>query len=540
MPNKCSSSFIDWRPNKRRKHSAELDPTVNELDLNSQENCATMNSEESENQSDLDESNLVNKRLVNKLDSTINRAPTGVRKDAFHSVNQKDALIKDSQLTSQVRKQTRKNEQINDKLLIKHKESDGKQQSNLELLRKIFPTISGAELASCLSNSDGEIVRAIQHLVFKHQHGVAKLDEQSLFKSNAFIDDQSNRKSASNVSFGTGVGKKQLNDSLLTESNVLNSIKSNLQHNLQASLTSSTNPTAPPAATKHSPSFNSPSQSPTANIHGQLFKEAFRSSNGFYSSANAKTTDALCSATGLTPAQQQQIQQQQQNSIQNSIANAIPNAIQVNHLLHSPTHQSTSYLSMLASMSNQMENNNCFNNQNLFDPLLHPLNDAMLAMASTQQPFNSKRTNPYNGSNPTNKNLGNHLNNLTAFQRSILNETNGFPYPLYPFLFSNSNTNGDLTANAIQPETNSLKNSLVAAIAQKTRLQQATVAEQQSQFASNENLMSTFNHLLASGQETADLNTNAKEKDTSLTSGSSQCSSPETTTNSCSPIKYSA
>ena len=205
-------------------------------------------------------------------------------------------------------------------------------------------------------------------------------------------------------------------------------------------------------------------------------------------------------------------------------------------------------------MSNQVENN-CFNNQNLFDPILHPLNDAMLAMANQQQQLNKRhgRFNgtdsgpmpPANNKNGAHSNLTCNLNNQlsSAFQRSILNENNqngSFPYPLYPFLFNTTAGAGELAGG--QQADSSLKSSLVAAIAQQkaVHLQQQAAglngaAVQNAQFPPNEAmLIGTFGHLLAD-QDTGDLKA---AKDTSLTSGSSQCSSQETSSRS--PIKYGA
>ena len=511
--------------------------TVNEL---TQEEG--QNSMESENQSsDLEENVVANKKLMNnKLDCALNRLTTSVRKENL--VNKDNLKVKNSQLAkeSQLKKQIRKCELANDKFLIK-KDDDCK-QTNLDLLHKIFPTIQTIELASCLTNSNGELVKAIQQLVFKQQSNNGKnVDCNQVTnnnKKNSFIDDKTNNNQKNVTQFISTSTGKQLNDSLLlNESNILNNLKTNLQTNPQNNLTSlSVNH----QKSLHSSLFNSPCHSP----HGQsLFKaeEAFRSSNNLFYSTNvqAKTSDTLCSAPTST-----------NNHHQPQNANNL-NAIQVNHLLAQQQQQqqnsstsnnqqsSASYLSMLASMSNQMENS-CFNNQNLFDPILQPsLNDAMIAMATQQQ---LKRNNLYNGNSgqttqqANNKNLTN-LSNLTAFQRTILNENNTFPYPLYPFLFGSTNE----LANSIQSD--SLKSSLVAAIAQqqqKNHIQQADLnGAQQQQFTSNENvLMSTFNHLLT-GQE--ELNSTVKEKDTSLTSGSSQsqCSSPETN-QSRSPIKYSA
>lgn len=527
MPtNFCSSFsklFADWRPNKRRKTiSVDLE-TANELDLNCVNSQDQLNSEESENQSDLEE-NLLNKKLGgNRL--------TSARKEVLLSG-------KDSQ-NNQTRK-NKKTDLINKNLIKNTKELDDKKQSNLELLRKIFPAINNVELVSCLLESNNELVKAIQQLVLKQQQS---LNNDQLTNKQQSFDDKSlsNRKTLNN-NLSTG---KQLNDSLvLNENNVLNNIKANLQNNLQNNLQQNNlqaniqqhNPQAKHA---HSPLFNSPCHSPS--IHGQLFKEAFRTNNNLFyttnSTGNTKTTDTLCSSSTPNPSIQPNSQ---------PLPNSNPlNTIQVNHLLQQHSSNPTnSYLSMLASMSNQMENN-CFNNQNLFDPILHPLNDAMLAMANHHQQLNKRNStnNPYNGNNQTtsqtnNKNSQNNLTNLNAFQRTILNE-NGFPYPLYPFLFPNNELN-----NSIQTENN-IKNSLVAAIAQQqqqknTHIQQATeLTNGQLQFnqATNENLMNTFNHLL-SGQDKNELNV-SKEKDSSLTSGSSACSTPETN-NCCSPIKFSA
>lgn len=446
-------------------------------------------------------------------------------------------------------------------------EDEGK-QSNLELLRKIFPNLSTPELAASLSSSNGELVKAIQHLVLKKQSIAGKPDDhqQVAFKQqNAFTDQDpiaGSKRKANGAQFGNCLSSTaKLNDGLLlAENNVLSNLKTNLQTNLQH-MQGNLSASVGQKATSHSPLFNSPCQSPlSANqLQSQLFKEAFRASSGLFLANPAKTTDTLCSPATATGAC---IQPAPNSSALNSISNSISNSIQVNHLLaqHSPGNSlagnSASYLSMLASMSNQVENN-CFNNQNLFDPILHPLNDAMMAMASQQQQQLNKRAGHgrYNGSDsgpmpPANNKNGSiahssltcNLNNQlsSAFQRSILNETNnqnggGFPYPLYPFLFSTATAAGEQTDS-------SLKSSLVAAIAQQkaVHLQQQAAglngaAVQSAQFPPNEAmLIGTFGHLLAD-PDAGDLKA---AKDTSLTSGSSQCSSQETSSRS--PIKYGA
>lgn len=527
------------------------------------ESVSQANSEESENQSDLEE----NLHLVAKKSAKNGARLTGVRKE--HPLASKDSrLNKESQpLNSQQavgQKRQRKANPVNDppKCIV---EDEGK-QSNLELLRKIFPNLSTAELAASLSNSNGELVKAIQHLVLKKQSMGGKQapddHQQVAFKQqSAFIDQDSIAKRKGNAApFGNSTSK-QGDGLLLNDKTVLTSLKTNLQTNLQHMQGNLTVAAQKPTA--HSPLFNSPCQSPlSGSLHSQLFKEAFRAnSNLFFTTTTAnpaKTTDTLCSPAAASGGGGAIQQVPNSSSALNSISNSISNSIQVNHLLaqHSPGNptSSASYLSMLASMSNQVENN-CFNNQNLFDPILHPLNDAMLAMANQQQQQQlNKRNGLYNGGNQmppaaNNKN-GNHSNNsltlnnqlTSAFQRSILNETNNngaFPYPLYPFLFSTA-AGGDLTARQTD---NSLKSSLVAAIAQQkvAHIQQAGLngaagALQTSPFPPNEAmLMGTFGHLL--GEESGDLKA-VKEKDTSLTSGSSQCSSPETSSRS--PIKYGA
>ena len=549
MPNKIFSFLsTDWRPTKRRK-------TLSSLDLDTALDCLS-HSEERENQSDLEE----NQHLTNKKLTKNGGRLTGVRKENL--LANKDGRLscgKDGQATQplgtqqQLNNQHKRQRKANPDRSTKCGDDEGK-QSNLELLRKIFPGLSTPELAAVLSTSNGELVKAIQHLVLKKQPMVGKADDhqQVAFKQ-ALIDQDSiagSKRKGSAVPFHSSASKQQLTDGLLNENNVLTNLKTNLQTNLQHMQS-----TAAAQKPAHSPLFNSPCQSPlSSNLHSQLFKEAFRGNgNLFFNGANpAKTTDSLCSPTATSGGA---IQQVPNSSALNTISNSISNSIQVNHLLaqHSPGNSqanSASYLSMLASMSNQVENN-CFNNQNLFDPILHPLNDAMLAMTKRtgnglyngQMPSANNKNGNHNNSLICNLNSNNLNNQLTsAFQRSILNETNnnaGFPYPLYPFLF---NTTGDLTG---QPTDNSLKSSLVAAIAQQkaAHLQQqaglngTAAALQSTPFPPNEAmLMGTFGHLLTD-PETGDLKA-AKEKNTSLTSGSSQCSSPETSSRS--PIKYGA